>query len=780
MKHIVIAPYLSHKELIKQYRKDDPFVEVKFFTKSSFLANYYYQYGDDALLYITNKYGKDYDIANQMLQAISKMSVEDCSEPKYEEIVNIKHELIKENLLTRNEYFDQELKDSIIDVYFYSQSDFELNRYLENKNVNYIKCENAIPSKVESFHSNNEELSYVFNKIAELLANNVPGNKIAIYGINEADELIYSRLLKNYKFHINNAFPKTLLSKVYVNRFVGNILEVGVDEAFEYEVNNSSSDETFDIFSDIVKKYRLKTSNNVYQSEIYQSIFKKTKLESVKYEDGIEVVNEPICPKDGYLFIVNMVQGKFPTLSVDNGYFSDIDKLNLGIVTSEQENTANYELFINYLKQDGEIFLSCSDCSFSDTYYHSPLIKSLNISVNSEHTIEDYYSIDEAQFAYANELDKEKNYLSSSVQLKEFRNSKNIGIAYRTYTYEPTKINHFDFSKVIEISYTKTTTYYQCAYKYYLSEVLKVDEIEDNFSITLGLLTHRIFENISTGKSFDELYDEAFKYYEDKFDKNDWVFLRKIKNDLRRVFDYVIEFEMQIKDGTFKREQFMETYLDDVVKLKGVLDKIIVSSDKSEVAVVDYKTGKAKFEEPLMEYGISLQLPTYSLLLKKSKEYSESKVSGLFLQPLLLPSDKTLYSRVTDNDLNSYAKLDGLLSSRDGTIEKFDTSENIENSKYLASIKFNKDGSLSSNSMDRKRNEEYFDGIALIAERLILDAGHSILNNEFPINPKMVDGVDRSCQFCPFKDICYRDESAYIKITTKKKDEEEETNNELN
>lgn len=781
MKHIVIAPYLANRDLFDEYRKVDPFCDVKFFTKESFLGNFYYTYGEDALLYVTNKFGKDYDISNQILKTISKLQIEDVSSDKNKELIQIKNELIKNGLIVKNEYFEHELENSVIDVYFYSEDDAELYKFLKSRNVNFVKQNGSTPNVVQQFHSNNDELAYLFNKIAELLDKGVKGNKIAVFGLSDTDELIFSRLLSNYKFHFNNAYPKTLLSKVYVNRFIANVLESDVEDAFEKEQKLSSTDETFATFESIVKKYKNDSLNKVYQAEIYQSIFKKTKLESLKYEDGIEIVNEPICPKDGYLFIINMVQGKFPTLSKDNEYFSDKEKQLLGVVTSEEENAANYGLFVNYLHQKGNIFLSYSSCSYASKYYPSPLIQSLNIKDNSEHSIDTFYSYDEAQFAYANEWDIETNYLASSELLKKFRNTKDIVIPYKTYTYQPEKINHFTFDKVVELSYTKTTTYYQCAYKYYLNNILRIDDLEDTFSLALGDMTHEIFQNISSGKSFDELYDLAYSRHKDRFSENDWVFLRRIKNDLKRVFDYVIEFEMQISNGSFKRELDLSTYLDEHVLLKGKLDKVIASNNNEEVAVVDYKTGKAKFEEPLTEYGLSLQLPTYSLLLKRSKDYSESQISGLFLQPLLLPSNETLYSRIADTDLNSYSKLDGLLSNRENTIPYFDSTAGTGKSKYLSGISFKKSGDLSADSARRLRDEDYFNGLAALAEMLILEAGHSILKNKFEINPKMVNGIDRSCSYCPFRDICYRDESSFIKINTKKNDEEEEkTSNELN
>ena len=43
-----------------------------------------------------------------------------------------------------------------------------------------------------------------------------------------------------------------------------------------------------------------------------------------------------------------------------------------------------------------------------------------------------------------------------------------------------------------------------------------------------------------------------------------------------------------------------------------------------------------------------------------------------------------------------------------------------------------------------------------------------ILNNEFPIRPKFIDATVRSCELCPFKDICYVEEKDKEMITLKK------------
>ena len=43
-----------------------------------------------------------------------------------------------------------------------------------------------------------------------------------------------------------------------------------------------------------------------------------------------------------------------------------------------------------------------------------------------------------------------------------------------------------------------------------------------------------------------------------------------------------------------------------------------------------------------------------------------------------------------------------------------------------------------------------------------------IRHNEFPIRPKFIDATVRSCELCPFKDICYVEEKDKEMITLKK------------
>ena len=52
-------------------------------------------------------------------------------------------------------------------------------------------------------------------------------------------------------------------------------------------------------------------------------------------------------------------------------------------------------------------------------------------------------------------------------------------------------------------------------------------------------------------------------------------------------------------------------------------------------------------------------------------------------------------------------------------------------------------------------------------DKQIDNAIHGILEADFEINPKIIDGNNVSCNFCEYKDICYRNEKDIVYINSK-------------
>lgn len=79
-----------------------------------------------------------------------------------------------------------------------------------------------------------------------------------------------------------------------------------------------------------------------------------------------------------------------------------------------------------------------------------------------------------------------------------------------------------------------------------------------------------------------------------------------------------------------------------------------------------------------------------------------------------------------------------------------------------------KNGELSKNSKVIS-DEDMKDMIKLVEDK-ILEASTSILNNDFSINPKVIDNKNVSCIYCRYKDICYKRIKDYVYYETKKEE----------
>ena len=61
MKKLVIAPREMHQDILNEYRKDNPFYDVKLITKESLLSDYFGRLSDQAFVYILKNTNYSYD-----------------------------------------------------------------------------------------------------------------------------------------------------------------------------------------------------------------------------------------------------------------------------------------------------------------------------------------------------------------------------------------------------------------------------------------------------------------------------------------------------------------------------------------------------------------------------------------------------------------------------------------------------------------------------------------------------------------------------------------------
>ena len=53
-------------------------------------------------------------------------------------------------------------------------------------------------------------------------------------------------------------------------------------------------------------------------------------------------------------------------------------------------------------------------------------------------------------------------------------------------------------------------------------------------------------------------------------------------------------------------------------------------------------------------------------------------------------------------------------------------------------------------------SDDQFDDLSNLVEENIKIAGNTIISGDFSINPKQIDKVNKSCEYCKYAAICYR------------------------
>ena len=112
-------------------------------------------------------------------------------------------------------------------------------------------------------------------------------------------------------------------------------------------------------------------------------------------------------------------------------------------------------------------------------------------------------------------------------------------------------------------------------------------------------------------------------------------------------------------------------------------------------------------------------------------------------------------------------KLEGYSINEENILSKFDTTYN--DSKLIKSMKTSSKGF---SSYSKVLSTDEIDKMINTTDKLIDTSIDNILNCDFNIDPKVIDGDNVSCLFCEYKDICYKREKDIIYINRKEDNSE--------
>ena len=721
-------------------------------TINEFKNNYCPKTDEKGLYYLMYKHHLIYDVAKEYIDNIYLDTA--LIKPYYEELKT-------ENLIIQNNMFKNTLKS--IKVIGYSTFDKYILDELNKNKVTFIKTNNSnYKPKVYEFNTMTDEIVFMITKIIETLKKaNI--NDICLVNLNDDYKREALKLFKMFNLPVNLNNSYNIYSTKNVQKFLSTLKrEKDINKALE-EVTPG---DIYNKIIDILNKYAFIEKVDDTFIQIIINELKKANISLNKIENAIKVINiNEINDPNKYYFILGFNQGILPHIYNENGLINDKVAKKLGVQTSLEKMREEKASLITILTSFSHITLSYKLQDNYSTYYPSFLIKELELETIKNTSISLNYSHKYNNLVLSENLD---NYINYNVEaktlfplLKTYQDNK-----YMTYNNAYTGINANKLFNYLQdkltLSYSSMNNYFLCPFRFYIQNILKLDPFNTTFATNLGNVFHDVLAH---------MYDEDFnieKIYQSNIEKLELT--PKEKYFMNKLYD-ILKFDVQtiLKQESYSKFKKALTekkiVIDKSNKLKvsfmGFVDKIkyLEEDGKKYMAIIDYKTGFIKTNLDNINYGINLQLPVYAYLVKKGLD-DKAQIAGFYLQKLLDSIKIDTEDINKEKEKNLY--LNGYTNNDLSILEKFDTT--YENSQMIKSLKTTKTGFSHYSKMIN--NEEIAKMINLVDEK-IDEVIKNVEQANFKIRPLRIDNKLIGCEFCKFKDLCYRKEEDIRDVSNK-------------
>lgn len=770
---LLIIPSGIKSNIISEVTKLDGFYNIKYVSFEE-IENRLYSYDKDAILYLMDKYHYKYNVACVLLNNIRYVEDKFYNNKKIDNLVKIRSELLELGFIKYRDIENYQYENIIVYGYTYiSKYRKKILNSLEDKyNIYYIEDEDfGKDNKIYEFNSIKDEIVFVCESICDLI-----NKKIAISNIKLViEDSSYEKLVNNIfslyglKTNIKN---KTSLDVSTIGRYFLDNLDKDIEDILDkikddFDMNNSNNTLVYNKIINLLNKY--KNLDNI--NKIIEYDFKHSYLDSIRYDNEIEVVSiyDNVFNDDDFVFILGFNQNQIPRINKDEGFFNNSELELLQLDTTIDKNKYEKAGIIRTIKSINNLVISYKLVDNNGSYLLTTLNDNLGYEVIRDNKKKLIYSNSYNKIKLGMLIDNLVKYGVYSDDLDKLYNSY-LDINYLDYDNTYKQIDKNDLLEYLDnkilLSYSSLSNYFECSFKYYLTNILKIVPYEKTYKSLIGDVFHYIlsicFDNeIDIDKEYD-LYLEKVDF---EIGFKERYFFDKLKDDLKFVIDSIKE---QYKHTTFKDAYYEDKIIiskeinDVEITFMGIIDKLMYKkiNDRELIAIVDYKTGNPEININNAIYGLDMQLPIYLYLAKNSSNFNNPIIVGFYLQ-------KLLNSLVVKDYKNDYLdlkrdnlKLAGYSIDNSDLLSEFDDSFN--KSSVIKSMSTTKNGSF--NHYSKVVSEDNIDKLISIIEDNINKATNKIINANFDINPKILGKENKGCAFCIFSDICYVNPKNYVRL----------------
>ena len=729
----------NKNKVLKYFSSKRKLINLKIMTKQEFVNHYFGKIKNEAIYYLMKKYQYCYDIAVTYLK-------------NFLWIKELYHELKQNNLIEENPLFKKNIKRIVLLEQVDPFIQKEIEKYEHIEFLEEIRNNNPVIYELETLE---EEVNYMFLTISNLLKQTTI-QKIYIIDYNKEYQNMIRRYSFLYHIPINFNEGKDIYGLIEVQKFLKSLENNSLEEALK----EITTKEILNIVIDICNQFSDCEDKNIFIEIIKQKI-RQTKIYPKKKKNAINIASLEEIEKDNYYFLIGFNQGIMPLIYKDEDLLSDKEKKKKLIFTSDQKNKLEKMKIIKLIKNTDHLFISYKLKSYSEEYYPSPLIDELELQVCRPNIKNYSYS------NLYNQLDLSKK-LDSFIKFNEKNSDLNLlyhsypTIPYLTYDNSYHSIANSDFQKYTNgkllLSYSSLDHYNRCGFRYYISNLLKLNKYEETFMTLIGNLFHYIL-SIAFSDNFD--FEREFEdYIKDKqLTNKEKFFINKLKEDLKYTIDIIKEQDKttSLKNALYEQKIFVSQNHKIQVTFMGIIDKLKYCEENGQtiVAIIDYKTGTPDINLNNSIYGIEMQLPIYLYLAKNSK-LKNVQIAGFYLQKIIhnkLPYQKENY----ESAKKKLYRLDGYSNDNIEILKQFDS--NYSDSSMIKGMKLSSKGFY---AYTKVLNQNQMNKLEQLTKEKIKETTDNILNLQFDINPKKIGQNLIGCEFCSFKDICYQREENIV------------------
>ncbi len=737
------------------------FKDYTFMSLNSVVEGLTFSYSKKAILLLVEKYNIKPEVAKNYIENMRYIN-NDFGYLKLIELLKMKNYLIINNALQEQHLFLNKIHNKNITFIGYPTSK-KINRIIDIlkekcNNIDFIQIDDTVSKECEIFEFDtlDNELRFIFLEISKLLDKGIEYKNIKIANFSNEYEFSFKRLASLCNIPISIDARRNILSTKIVKRLFELINEYSKVNAVISELRKEFRQNPFikdiiDIFNDyeindiipnkMIEILKMELKNIPYEETIYDTSIEFIELENYESNDN------------DYVFLIGFNQNKVVKIKTDIDYINDEIKQKIGLDTSIEENILRKNTIIRKIYQIKNLVITYKLQSSFDTYLPSGLIKELDMKVIKKNDIIGVSEIEDRLII----SEKYDDVVKYNIKSEIVNNYYYKNIRYNKYDNSYKKIDENIYTELkkneLKLSYSSLKDYYSCQFSFYLKHILRIGTYEQSLAAKIGTYAHNILQD-SYKEGFNFL-ESSTKHLEICQDNKEKFFCKLSLNVLENLVEYNHEKEGKSElNGVLCEQNINISYFDNKLFFTGFVDKILykVEEDYTYIAIIDYKTGRDEASTNNISDGFNLQLPIYLYMIKKSELFKNPNFIGFYLQKIAID--------VLEEDMAESFKLVGFSTNEMSLLNKLD--KEFHDSEYIAKMKVIKSGNFASYAKVITKDQE--NELYMLVEKLIVDAFNQIEEAQFNINPKKINGYDKSCTFCEFNDVCFKKYTDYVDL----------------